>query len=311
MGGMLPFNYYSYAHRRLHNMNKRKSLRRLIERPEILIAPGAYDAFSAKLVEAAGFKAVYMTGFGTAASMFGLPDIGLLTQTEMCENARRMANAVNIPLIADADTGYGNHLNAMRTMEEYEKAGIAAIQIEDQVAPKRCGHMVGQRVIPIEEMVPKIRAMVAARKDKDMLIIARTDAISAEGFDQAIKRGNIYYKEGADIIFVEAPTTVEDLARIPKLIDGPVLVNLAPKTPFMHSREYEKMGYNLAIYPPLCITTAYAAMKSKLQELKRTGTMSDGCHAGVPFDELVNFLGLADWRAAEAEFLADAEKYKI
>jgi carboxyvinyl-carboxyphosphonate phosphorylmutase len=310
MGDMLPFNYYSCANRRLHTMNKRKSLRRLIEKPEILIAPGAYDAFSAKLVEAAGFKAVYMTGFGTAASMFGLPDIGLLTQTEMCENAGRMANAVDIPLIADADTGYGNHLNAIRTMQEYEKSDVAAIQIEDQVAPKRCGHMVGQKVIPIEEMVPKIRAMVEARKDKDMVIIVRTDAISAIGFDEAIKRGNIYYKEGADLIFVEAPTSVEDLARIPKLIDGPTLVNLAPKTPFLHSKEYEKMGYNLAIYPPLCITTAYAAMKNKLMELKRTGTMSDGCHAGVPFDELVNFLGLADWRATEAELLANPDSKK-
>jgi 2-methylisocitrate lyase-like PEP mutase family enzyme len=286
-------------------MTRRQRLRELIRRPEILVAPGAYDALSAKLVEAAGFEAVYMTGFGTAAGMFGLPDIGLLTMTEMVENLRRIADAVGIPVIADADTGYGNHLNAIRTMTEYEKAGVAAIQIEDQVSPKRCGHMTGHRIVPVTEMVAKVRALVMSRKDPDLVIIARTDAISAEGFDEAIRRGNIYRKEGADIIFVEAPTSLPQLEKIPKLIDGPALINIAPKTPYLPIQRYEEMGYRLAIYPPLCLTTAYAAIKRKLEELKKEGILADGCHGGVPFDEMVNFLGLSKYRAMEEKLLSD------
>ena len=166
-----------------------KRLRELIARPGITVAPGAYDAFSAKLIEAAGFEAVYMTGFGTAASTLGYPDIGLLTLTDMVTNAKRIADAVAIPVIADADTGYGNHLNVIRTVQEYEKAGVAAIQIEDQVSPKRCGHMEGHKLVPPGDMVAKIRAAVKTRKDGDLIIIARTDAISAESFDEAIRQG--------------------------------------------------------------------------------------------------------------------------
>lgn len=284
-------------------MKKATILRELIQKKEILVAPGAHDAFSAKLVEAVGFEAVYMTGFGTAASVFGLPDIGLLTLTEMVQNAKHLADAVGIPVIADADTAYGNHLNAFRTIEEYERAGVAAIQIEDQISPKRCGHMEGQKVVTIKEMVAKIRAGVAARKDKDMVIIARTDAISAKGFEEAIRRGNIYREEGADLLFIEAPTTLEQLEKIPRLINGPVLVNIAPKTPYLHVKKYEDMGYAMAIYPPLSITATYAAVKEKLLELKNEGIMQDGCHGGVPFDELTNFLGLGQYRSLEENLL--------
>ena len=287
----------------MRNKKTAALLRELLERKEILIAPGAYDAFSARLVEDVGFEAVYMTGFGTAASMFALPDIGLVTMTEMVANAKRISDAVHIPVIADADTGYGNHLNVIRTMEEYEKAGVAGIQIEDQVSPKRCGHMSGQKVIPEQEMAVKIRALAEARKDQDIVIIARTDAISAEGFDDAIRRGNIYKEEGADVIFVEAPTTIEDLEKIPKLINGKVLVNVAPKTPYLQAKEYEKMGYSLAIYPPLCITTAYASIREMLEEFKSNGILAGGGHGGVPFDELVNFLGLKKFRSLEDELL--------
>ncbi len=284
-------------------MKMTTKLRELIQSREILMAPGAYDAFSAKIVESVGFKAVYMSGFGTAASMLGLPDIGFLTMTEMVANAKRIADAVSIPVIADADTGYGNHLNVMRTVEEYERAGIAAIQIEDQVSPKRCGHMEGHRIISAEEMMAKVRAAVRVRKDKDMLCIARTDAISAEGFDEAIRRGNLYREAGADILFIEAPTHVEQLARIPKLINGPVLVNIAPKTPYLHVSKYEEMGYAMAIYPPICITTTYKALKSELMELNTDGKNKDGGHGGVSFDELVDFLGLTKYRALETEVL--------
>jgi carboxyvinyl-carboxyphosphonate phosphorylmutase len=284
-------------------MKQRAKLRELIESKKILLAPGAFDALSAKLVEQAGFEAVYMTGFGTAASIFGLPDIGLITMTEMVENVRRISNAVTIPVIADADTGYGNHLNVMRTIEEYEKAGVAALHIEDQVSPKRCGHMEGHRLIPAEDMAAKIRAAVASRNDKDMVLIARTDAISAEGFDEAIHRGNLYLEEGADVIFVEAPTTIEQMERIPKLIKGHVLINIAPKTPTLHFKKYEEMGYSIAIYPPLTLTAAYAGMKDKLTELKEKGVTEKGAHGGIPFDELVDLLGLKKYRTLEEKSL--------
>jgi 2-methylisocitrate lyase-like PEP mutase family enzyme len=284
-------------------MKKTTRLRELIAGEELLSAPGAYDAFSAKLVEGAGFAAVYMSGFGTAASLLGLPDIGLLTMTEMVGNAKRIADAVDVPVIADADTGYGNHLNVMRTIEEYERAGIAAVQIEDQLSPKRCGHMEGHKLIPAEEMAAKIRAAVKMRKDPDLVLIARTDAISAEGFDEAIRRGNLYREAGADLLFIEAPTSVDQLAQIPKLVKGPTLVNVAPKTPYLHMKEYEKMGYAMAIYPPISITCVYAALKEKLAELKSEGMNRDGGHGGVPFDELVNFLGLAKYRGLEEEVL--------
>jgi carboxyvinyl-carboxyphosphonate phosphorylmutase len=284
-------------------MKQSTMLKKMIQSKEILVAPGAYDALSAKLIEAVGFKAVYMTGFGTAASIFGVPDIGLLTMTEMVENARRISGAVGIPVIADADTGYGNHLNVMRTVEEYEKAGIAAIQIEDQVSPKRCGHMEGQRLISMEDMAAKIRAAVAVRKDKDMVLIARTDAISAEGFDEAIRRGNRYREEGADVIFIEAPTTIEQLEKIPKLVKGPLLINIAPKTPVLHYKKYEEMGYSIAIYPPLSLTASYVAIREKLMELKEEGILKDGAHGGVPFDELLDFLGLKNYRSLEEKIL--------
>lgn len=291
-------------------MKTAKRLRELLARPGITMAPGAYDAFSAKLIEAAGFEVAYMTGFGTAASTLGYPDIGLLTMTDMVTNAKRIADAVTIPLIADADTGYGNHLNVIRTVEEYERAGIAAIQIEDQVSPKRCGHMEGHKLIPTGDMVAKIRAAVKARQDSDTVIIARTDAISAEGFEEAIHRANIYRKEGADLLFVEAPRDMDQLAKIPKLVKGPVLVNIAPKTPYLHIKKYEDMGYALAIYPAISITAVYVALREKLAELKSNGMNSDGGHGGVPFDELVNFLGLTKYRKAEEEILRGIDQYR-
>ena len=290
-------------------MKTAKRLRELIAGPEILMAPGAYDAFSAKLIEAVGFDAVYMTGFGTAASTLGYPDIGLLTLTDMVTNVKRIADAVAIPVIADADTGYGNHLNTIITVEEYEKAGSAAIQIEDQISPKRCGHMEGHKLISPGEMVAKIRAAVKARKDCDTVIIARTDAISAEGFEESIRRANIYREEGADVLFVEAPRDIDQLERIPKLVKGPVLVNIAPKTPYFHKKRYEDMGYALAIYPAISITAVYATIRDKLVELKSQGMNNDGGHGGVSFDELVDFLGLSKYRKLEEEILRGIDKY--
>jgi len=288
-------------------MKSTTRVRELIQRKEILLAPGAFDAMSARLIEIVGFEAVYMTGFGTAASIFGVPDIGLLTMTEMVENAKRISDAVKIPVIADADTGYGNHLNVVRTVEEYQKAGIAAIHIEDQIFPKRCGHMEGHKLISLEDMVAKVRAAAASRKDKDFVLIIRTDAISAEGFDEAIYRGNTYLEEGADVIFIEAPTTVKQLEKIPKLIKGPLLINIAPKTPLLHFKRYEEMGYSIAIYPAISLTAAFVAIREKLIELKKEGIMMEGAHGGVPFDELLRFLGLKKYRDLEEKFLGTVQ----
>jgi carboxyvinyl-carboxyphosphonate phosphorylmutase len=284
-------------------MKKTMKLKELIQKPGILVAPGAYDAMSAKIIEAAGFNAVYMTGFGTAAGIFGLPDIGLITMTEMVENAKRIADSVRIPVIADADTGYGNHLNVIRTIEEYERAGIAGIQIEDQVSPKRCGHMEGQKIVPVHEMVAKLRAAAKVKSNEDTVIIARTDAISASGFDEAIRRGNIYRENGADLLFIEAPTTREQLENIPKLINAPVLVNVAPKTPYMNVKEYEAFGYAMAIYPAISLTAAFAAIKEKLKELKDSGITGDDGHGDVPFADLIDFLGVKKYRDLEARVL--------
>ena len=283
-------------------MKNRKTLRkRLGRKQEILVVPGAFDALSAKLIESIGFEAVYMTGFGTAASIFGVPDIGLLTMSEMVENVKRISDAVSIPVIADADTGYGNHLNVMRTIEEYERAGVSALHIEDQVSPKKCGHMEGHKLISNEDMVTKIRSAVIGRKDPDLILIARTDAISAIGFDDAIRRGNAYLEAGADVVFVEAPYTIEQLEKIPKLINGPVLINIAPKTPTLHYKRYEEMGYTIAIYPPISITASFAAIKKTLLDLREKGIVEEGAHGGVPFEEFLEFLGIEKYRALEAE----------
>jgi carboxyvinyl-carboxyphosphonate phosphorylmutase len=280
-------------------------LRELIQKKEILVVPGAFDALSAKLIEAIGFEAVYMTGFGTTASIFGLPDIGLLTMTEMVENAKRISEAVKIPVIADADTGYGNHLNAMRTLEEYEKAGVSAIHIEDQIFPKRCGHMEGPKLISTEDMVVKVRAAAASRKDKDFVLIARTDAISSVGFDEAIRRGNAYLDEGADAIFVEAPETIEQLGKIPKLINGPILISMGPKTPNLNFKRYEEMGYSIIIYPSISLTASFLAVRERLLELREKGIVQQWAETGIPFEEMLNFLDLKKYEDLEEKKLRD------
>ena len=290
-------------------MEIRARLKSLINSRKMLVAPGCHDAFSAKIVQSCGFEAVYMTGFGSVAAGYGLPDIGLATMTEMVENARRIANAISIPVIADADTGYGNHLNVIRTVQEYERAGVSAMQIEDQISPKRCGHMEGLTVISPDEMVVKIRAAVDTRIDQDFLIIARTDALSAINFDEAVFRGNLYREEGADVIFVEAPKTVEELESIPRLIkNAPVMVNVAPKTPYLNAEEYEKMGFHLAIYPPLSITNTYRAVKEELMGLKEKGTMRHGVHGGVSFEEMNDFLDVGHYRNIEEKLLASSNR---
>jgi carboxyvinyl-carboxyphosphonate phosphorylmutase len=249
-------------------------LRQMLAEPGLIVAPGAYDGFSARLVEAAGFRAAYMTGAGTAGSHLGRPDLGLATLTEMATHAGHLASCLGVPLIADADTGYGNALNAVRTVREYEKAGVAGLHMEDQVAPKKCGHLAGKQVIPAREFAEKIRAAAEHRRDPDLVLIARTDARAVTGLDDAIERGNLYAEAGADVIFVEAPHTVAEMERVGREVKAPLLANMVPggKTPSVRLPELERMGFRIAIFPAVCMAAAIPAMERALQLLRERGT---------------------------------------
>ncbi len=274
----------------------------MLSKGKLIVAPGAYDALTAKLIEGAGFEALYMTGYGTAASRFGFPDIGLLTMTEMLMNARAIADAVQIPLIADADTGYGNPINMIRTVREYERAGAAAIHVEDQVWPKRCGHMSGKQVIPKNEMVAKIKAAVDSRKSNGFIIIARCDALAVEGWDAAIERGHAYEEAGADVIFIEAPTTEEQMQQIPKLFKKPCLINMAPRTPSPSAKTLEEYGFAIAIYPGICLATTLQTNMECLKKFKETGTPPDFGGFLAAFMQFNQFLGVPEYNALEEKY---------
>jgi carboxyvinyl-carboxyphosphonate phosphorylmutase len=282
-------------------------LRALLARPEPLLAAGAYDGLSARLVEAAGFDAVYMTGFGTAASLLGRPDVGLLTLTEMVGNAGRIADAVSVPVIADADTGYGNPINVVRTVQAYERAGVAGIHLEDQVAPKKCGHMAGKSVVPVEEHVAKVRAAVAARQNPDFVLIARTDARAVEGLDAAIERARRYADAGADVLFVEAPQSVEEIERVASELAGhSLLFNWAEggKTPPVDHATLSRLGYRVVIFPVATLLTAARAITATLASMRATGTpiaaIEDGRLMG--FGEFLDFIGLPEVYELEQRF---------
>lgn len=286
-------------------MNKGKVLRGLLEAKEILIAPGAHDVLTAKIIEKAGFQAVYMTGYGQAASHLGTADVGLMTMSEMLARANNFASAVEVPVIADGDTGFGNAINVMRTVRQYEMAGVAAIQLEDQVAPKKCGHMTGRQVIPMEEMVGKIRAAVEARQNPDFVIIARTDARTIHGIDEAIHRAKAYEEAGADIIFVESPESVEEMKRITSGFNVPVLANMVEggRTPLLPARELEKLGYDLVIFPTASTYMVAQAMKNLMEELMKTGSTENLISEMISFPEFNELIGLAEIRELEAKFV--------
>ena len=250
-------------------MTQASRFRDLLNQGGMIIAPGAYDCITAKLIEQAGFAAVYMTGAGTAATL-GYPDFGLVTMSEMVANAGRLVAAVGVPVIADADTGYGNELNVFRTVREFESRGVAGIHIEDQEFPKKCGHLEGKQVIPREDYLAKIRAAVAARRDANFMIIARTDARAVVGLDEAIARANGALASGADMAFVEAPQTVEEVTAVPRLVSGPCLLNVVRggKTPEIDLRHAEAVGYRLAIVPRLLIKSVVGICDQMLAELK-------------------------------------------
>ena len=250
-------------------MNQTTKLRALLREAGMLTAPGAYDGLTAMLVAQAGFPLVYMTGAGTSVA-HGYPDFGLLTETEMVANAARMVRAIDVPLVADADTGYGNELNVIRTVQDYERAGVAGIHIEDQVSPKRCGHLDDKELVPREDWIAKIRAAVYARRDRDFMVIARTDSRAVIGFEEAVSRSNAALEAGADMAFLEAPQTMEEIAAVPKLVHGPCLLNVVwgGKSPDIDLREAEKCGYKLAIVPGLLFKAAIGACDDVLAELK-------------------------------------------
>jgi methylisocitrate lyase len=286
-------------------MTPARVLRQRIERPEILIVPGAADALTARLIEQAGFEAVYATGAGISNTLLGMPDFGLATMTEIVEQVRRMTTVVTIPLIADADTGYGNPVNVVRTVREMERAGVAGIQLEDQVAPKKCGHFSGKEVVPAEEMVQKIRAACFARRDPDTVIIGRTDAIATDGLEEAIRRAKLYAEAGADVLFVEAPRTQADMQRIPREIATPLLFNMTEGavTPLTSTSELQALGFRIVIFPNAALRVGMYAVRTMLAELRAAGTTAGVLDRMETWANRQQAVGLPEFQQLEQRFV--------
>jgi 2-methylisocitrate lyase-like PEP mutase family enzyme len=286
-------------------MNPRQTFKQLLKRNRLLLAPGCFDGLSARLVEEAGFEAAYLSGGAVARSM-GLPDIGLVTMSEVIERAAQVVAAVKIPVIADADTGYGNAINLVRTVREYERVGVAAIHIEDQITPKRCGHLDGKEVISLAEMGKKLEAALTSRTDPDFCIIARTDARGVHGLDDAIQRARAFAKLGVDAVFVEAPQSEAELEKIPReLPEVPLLVNVfkGGKTPMLPAARLQQMGYRIAIYPSETQRAGIYAMRQALALLKKDGTTEAIDDVLTTFKERDKIVGLDEWEKLERRYL--------
>jgi 2-methylisocitrate lyase-like PEP mutase family enzyme len=283
-------------------MSAATQFRRQMKQDGMVVAPGAFDCITARMVEQAGFSAVYMTGAGTAATL-GYPDYGLVTMSEMVENAGRLAAAVKVPVIADADTGYGNELNVIRTVREYEKRGIAGIHIEDQGFPKKCGHLDDKTIIPLDDYVAKIRAAASAKRDPDFLIIARTDSRATDGFEEAVRRANASLQAGADMVFVEAPQTMEEVAAVPKQVKGPCLLNVVwrGKTPDVSMDEAKAMGYQLTIVPGLLFKAVMGACDDVLKQLRQTGRHPE-LVTGMTVRDAFRRVGADEWDGYREQF---------
>jgi 2-methylisocitrate lyase-like PEP mutase family enzyme len=280
-------------------------LRRLIAQPGCVMAPGAADAFVARMIARAGFDAIHMTGFGTSIGRLGMPDIGLLTANEMIDNASRIAEASGLCIVADADTGYGNAMNVRRTVRDFEKAGVAALHLEDQVAPKRCGHLAGKRVIPASDMVGKIKAACDARHDQDLVIIARTDVLAIEGMEAVFERGHLYREAGADMIFVDAPVGLDQMHAVARGLAGiPLFANIAAsgKTPDIPADELGQMGFKLAIYANFAILSAIPAIQKVLGELRTHGSVAHLQHQLATPEHIAQIAGLDAYHALEARY---------
>lgn len=285
-------------------MEKTTTLKKLILDKEILVMPGTYDAVAAMIIEQAGFRAVALGGYAASASLLGKPDVSLLTLTEVVTHTRNIAEAVGIPVFIDGDTGHGNVTNVMRTIRELEKAGAAGLFIEDQIFPKRCGHMEGKQVIPAKEMIAKIKAAVDTRVDQDFVIMARTDALATHGIDKAIERGNRYREAGADLIFVEAPASKEDMIRIAREVDAPTMAiqGEGGKTPLMTARELEEMGYSVVVYPGSALYAAAWAVRNVMEELVTSGSTVRCMDKMITFGDFNQLLGLDKIREKESHY---------
>ena len=284
--------------------NKKQSLRERLQQPGLLSAPGVFDMVSLRLADSFGFDALYMTGFGTVASHLGLPDAGLATYSDMVGRVKAMAGMAKTPLIADGDTGYGGLLNVAHTVRGYEAAGAAAIQLEDQEFPKKCGHTPGRRVVPMADMVRKIQVAVDARSSKDFLIIARTDARSALGLDEALRRAEAYARAGADVLFVESPETEDEMRRIGSSFDLPLLANMVEggRTPVLSQQQLEAIGYKLAIFPVTALLSAVQAMKAVYASMRETGSSAGAPTPLMPFTELTALMGFEEVWAFEKRY---------
>jgi methylisocitrate lyase len=285
-------------------MKKTTELRKLLETKGIIVAPGVYDCLSAKLAEKVGFKLVQITGAGVAASTLGYPDMGLITMTEVLTQTRNIVKSVNMPVFADCDTGYGNPLNVYRTIQEFEDAGVAGLFIEDQLSPKRCGHFEGKQLISKEEMVKKIEAALDARRDPDLVIMARTDARAVYGLDHAIERARAYVEAGVDMIFIEAPQAIEELRRIAKSVEVPTLANMVEggKTPLVSIEELEEMGFKIVSFSGSAQKMAIKAMKELFGTLKTTGRLDDVSQKIVSLSERSELLELPKFYEMERKY---------
>jgi 2-methylisocitrate lyase-like PEP mutase family enzyme len=274
-------------------MTQAARLRELLAGDALVVAPGVYDGISAAIAAKLGFRAAYMTGAGVSASGWGLPDVGLLTLTEMADRARLLAGLLDVPLIADADTGYGSPINVVRTVREYERAGVAAIQLEDQAFPKRCGHLAGKDVIDADRFVVALQAALDAREDPDTVVVARTDALATHGVDEAIARARRYADIGADLIFVEAPTSIEEVERIAAEVDAPLLLNVVPggRTPEIAPERLAKLGFRVAIHPGAALAPVASGAIDGLSALAGTAGITTTCDPAGFFD----LFGLAEW----------------
>jgi 2-methylisocitrate lyase-like PEP mutase family enzyme len=277
-------------------MKPTRRLRELLNQPGVIRSLGAHDVFTARLIEDAGLETVFVGGFGTSASLLGLPDVGFLTLTEMADAVRRMAQRVAIPVVADGDTGHGDLHNVVRTVREFERAGAAGILLEDQVTPKRCGHFEGKQVIPAEEMVLKLRAALSARQDPDFVLVARTDACAVEGIDAAIARANRYGAAGADVCFIEAPQSREELERIPREVRYPLLVNMLTGgvTPILPVEELGRLGYKIVVCPIESLLIAGTAIRRLIAALLTRGRVDLPASEMMTFAEVKHLLGLDD-----------------
>ena len=283
-------------------------LRRMLDEPAIIVLPGAYDALTARLAERVGFSAVFTTGFGFAATVLGVPDLGLLTMSETMDRVRHIVRAVGIPLIADMDTGYGNALNVVRTVRECVSLEVAGIILEDQEWPKKCGHFEGKRVIPAEEQAAKLRAAVEARGDDDLVIIGRTDARQPLGLEEAIRRGQLYREAGADVVFIEAPRSVDELRDVARAIpDVPLFANMIEggKTPLLSSAELRDLGYKMVVYPLSALFSAAKAVEETFRALFEQQTTASRREAMVSLGEFEEIIGVPDWKALEARYVVE------